>query len=53
MFSDFIFDKQPSNIKEAFENYEKISQNLGNNKNNFKYAGPMYAKLTPLKFVST
>ena len=51
VYSDFVIEKLPTTLKEAFETFKNISSNEGTLENSYKYASPMTLELTPLKLV--
>ena len=51
VFSDFILPKQPTSVDDAMDVFQSISENSGNLANKHQYSSPLYAQLTPLKFV--
>ena len=49
--SDFILERQPMNVSDAFQIFENITQNFGNKENHYKYAVPKTVQLVPINMV--
>ena len=51
VYSDFILERQPMNVSDAFQIFNSLTQNFGNKQNHFKYAPPKTVQLVPLNMV--
>ena len=49
--SDFILERQPMNVLDAFQIFEDITQNFGNKENHYIYAVPKTVQLVPINMV--